>query len=65
MGAFLLQPVSCPPERPLQVKSAVSLMRVPDRCLELAGVPLVAQARQTVDLIRVLYDYFRIGRDEL
>lgn len=40
-------------------------MRVPDRCLELAGVPLVAQARQTVDLIRVLYDDFRIGRGEL
>lgn len=40
-------------------------MRVPDRRLEITGVPLVARARQTVDLIRVLYDDFRIGRDEL
>ncbi len=40
-------------------------MRVPYRCRELLEVPLVARARQTVDLIRVLYDDFRIGRDEL
>lgn len=40
-------------------------MCVPYRCRERLEVPLVAQARQTVDLIRVLYDDFRIGRDEL